>query len=128
MQEQAVILVSVVVDSRPVWGIHHGSPLADSFHEAAGNPVLLRLLARMAVARRPPTGFPRRLVVEESGEHRGRLDLKTGGIVPIVNLARWAGMAAGVTSAPTRERLRRRRTPGRCGHPRRGRSSTRSRC
>jgi CBS domain-containing protein len=26
--------------------------------------------------------------------------------VPIVNLARWAGMAAGVTSASTRERLK----------------------
>jgi CBS domain-containing protein len=45
-------------------------------------------------------------VVEHSGEHRGRLDLKGGGLIPIVDLARWAGMAAGVTSASTSERLR----------------------
>jgi CBS domain-containing protein len=52
------------------------------------------------------SGFLRGLVVEDSGEHRGRLDLKSGGLLPIVNLARWAGMAAGVTSASTRERLK----------------------
>jgi CBS domain-containing protein len=105
-QEQAALLVSVCVDSRPVWGVHLGSPLADTFRGAADNAALLRLIANMALARRPPTGFLRGLVVEDSGEHRGRLDLKSGGLVPIVNLARWAGMAAGVTSASTRERLK----------------------
>ena len=40
------------------------------------------------------------------GAHRGRLDLKHGGLIPIVDLARWAGMAAGVTSASTPARLR----------------------
>jgi CBS domain-containing protein len=105
-QEKALILVSVLVDSRPVWGLHTGTPVADSFRLAPGNPSLLRLLARFALSSRPPTGFLRGLVVEHGGEHRGRLDLKHGGVVPIVNLARWAGMAAGVTSASTSERLR----------------------
>jgi CBS domain-containing protein len=104
-QEQALILASVLVDSRPVWGIHTGTPVADSFRLAPGNEQLLRMLARFALSHRPPTGFMRGLVVEHSGEHRGRLDLKHGGIIPIVDLARWAGMAAGVTSAPTIERL-----------------------
>src|SRR6185295_18603176 len=45
-------------------------------------------------------------VVEHSGERRGQLDLKHGGLIPIVDLARWAGMAAGMASASTRERLR----------------------
>ncbi len=105
-QEQALILVSVVVDSRPVWGIHTGTPVADTFRLAPRNPALLRLLARYALSHRPPTGFLRGLVVEHSGEHRGRLDLKHGGVIPIVDLARWAGIAAGVTSASTTERLR----------------------
>ena len=105
-QEKALVLVSVLVDSRPVWGIHTGTPVADSFRPAPGNPALLRLLARFALSHRPPTGFLRGLVVESSGEHRGRLDLKNGGVLPIVDLARWAGMAAGVTSASTSERLR----------------------
>ncbi len=105
-QEKALILVSVLVDSRPVWGRHTGTPVADTFRLAPSNPALLRLLARFALSHRPPTGFFRGLVVEHTGEHRGRLDLKQGGLVPIVDLARWAGMAAGVTSASTNERLR----------------------
>jgi CBS domain-containing protein len=105
-QEKALVLVSVLVDSRPVWGLHTGTPIADSFRLAPGNPALLRLLARFALSHRPPTGFFRGLVVEPTGEHRGRLDLKQRGVVPIVDLARWAGMAAGVTSASTSERLR----------------------
>jgi CBS domain-containing protein len=105
-QEQALILVSVVVDSRPVWGIRTGVSLADGFRDARRHPALLRQLARFSLSFRPPTGFLRGIVVEHSGEHRGQLDLKHGGLVPIVDLARWAGMAAGVTSASTPERLR----------------------
>jgi len=105
-QEKALILVSVLVDSRPVWGVHTGTPVADTFRLAPRNPALLRLLARFALSHRPPTGFLRGLVVEHGGEHRGRLDLKHGGVIPIIDLARWAGMAAGVTIASTQERLR----------------------
>src|SRR5205085_3499100 len=105
-QEQALILVSVLVDSRPVWGISAGTPVAAEFSLARRHPDLLRLLARYALSFRPPTGFLRGLVVEHSGERRGQLDIKHGGMIPIVDLARWAGMAAGVASASTRERLR----------------------
>jgi CBS domain-containing protein len=105
-REQALILVSVLVDSRPVWGIHSGAPVSETFRAAKLRPALLHLLARFALSHRPPTGFLRGLVVEHDGEHRGRLDLKRGGLLPVVDLARWAGMAAGVTSASTLERLR----------------------
>ncbi len=105
-QEQALILVSVVVDSRTVWGLGTGMSVSEAFRAARSHPALLHRLARFSLSYRPPTGFLRGLVVEHSGEHRGRLDLKLGGLVPIVDLARWAGMAAGVTSASTPERLR----------------------
>jgi CBS domain-containing protein len=85
----------VVVDSRTVWGLHTGCRSRRPFRAARGHPALLRQLARFSLSYRPPTGFLRGLVVEHSGEHRGRLDLKLGGLVPIVDLARWAGMAAG---------------------------------
>jgi CBS domain-containing protein len=104
-QEQALILASVLVDSRPVWGVHTGTPVADAFR-ISENETLLRMLARFALSHRPPTGFLRGLVVEHSGEHRGLLDLKHGGMIPIVDLARWAGMAAGLSTASTIERLR----------------------
>jgi CBS domain-containing protein len=102
----ALILVSVVVESRTVWGLSTGISVAEAFRAARRHPAMLRELARFSLSYRPPTGFLRGLVVEHSGEHRGQLDLKRGGLVPIVDLARWAGMAAGVTSASTPERLR----------------------
>jgi CBS domain-containing protein len=105
-REQALILVSVLVDSRPVWGVHSGNQVSDTFRSARARPQLLHLLGRFALSHRPPTGFLRGLVVEHDGEHRGRLDLKNGGLLPVVDLARWGGMAAGVTSASTLERLR----------------------
>ncbi|MDX6377074.1 MAG: hypothetical protein QOE98_1377, partial [Gaiellaceae bacterium] len=81
-------------------------PMVAAFRDARRHPQLLRGLARLALAHRPPTGFLRDIVVEHSGEHAGRLDLKHGGLLPIVDLARYAGLAAGVTSASTLDRLR----------------------
>jgi CBS domain-containing protein len=106
-QEKALILVSVITDSRPVWS--SGGAVGGGLFEARPYPDhadLLRMLARFALSFRPPTGFLRDFVVEHSGERRGRLDIKHGGMIPIVDLARWAGMAAGVASASTLERLR----------------------
>ena len=105
-EEDASILISVLVDGRPVWGTDDGAPLAKALRGARERPDLLRLLARDALAYRPPTGFVRELVIEHSGAAGRTLDLKRGGLLPIVNLARWAGMAAGVSAAGTAERLR----------------------
>ena len=149
-REKALILVSVISDSRPLWGCgpgagtgttgmrgadrgrgyagrgqgsaggtgaegagHEGEgeagkgvSVADTLWQARGHPDLLRLLARFALQFRPPTGFLRDFVVEHSGERRGQLDIKHGGMIPIVDLARWAGMAAGVASCSTVDRLR----------------------
>ena len=104
--EQALMLSSVVAEARPVWGMHAGAPLMAAFRDVRSKQMLLRGLARLALTHRPPMGFLRDLVVEHSGVHAGRLDLKHGGLLPIVDLARYAGLAAGVTSASTRERLR----------------------
>jgi CBS domain-containing protein len=105
-QDNAPMLVSVLVDSRPVWGAESGPLVAETFRLAPEHPALLRLLAEFALAHKPPTGFLRGRVIDFSGEPRGRLDLKHAGVVPIANLARWAGMAAGVACASTSERLR----------------------
>jgi CBS domain-containing protein len=102
-REQAIIAVSVLVESRPVWSADRA---ADVLWEAGAQPDLLRLLARLALSFRPPTGFLREFVVEHSGERKGQLDIKHGGLIPIVDLARWAGMAAGLAGASTPERLR----------------------
>jgi len=63
-------------------------------------------LLRLALADKPPTGFLRDIVVEHSGEHRGTFDIKSGGLVPIVDIARYAAVSAGATVTSTVERLR----------------------
>jgi CBS domain-containing protein len=110
-QEHALIFVSMITDSRPLWesgtgAEGTGASVADALGKARSHPDLLRLLARFALLFRPPTGFLRDFVVEHSGERRGQLDIKHGGLIPIVDLARWAGMSAGATSGSTVERLR----------------------
>lgn len=104
--EQSMILVSLLCDGRMVTG--RGS-LPDPFaalERAAARPILLRLLLRVGLAPKPPTGFLRDVVVEHSGEHRGRFDIKRGGLLPLVNLARFGGVAAGSRVTGTVERLR----------------------
>jgi CBS domain-containing protein len=102
-REQAIIGVSVIVDSRPV---RAPDGTDEMLWKAPAQPNLLRLLARLALSFRPPTGFLRDFVVEHSGERKGQLDIKHGGLIPVVDLARWAGMSAGVGGASTAERLR----------------------
>jgi CBS domain-containing protein len=104
-QDKALILTSVLVDNRPVWGVHTGTPVADTFRLASSYPRLLRMLARFALSHRPAARRFRGLVVEHGGRHAGTLDLKQGGLVPIRDLARWGAMSAGVTTATTPERL-----------------------
>jgi CBS domain-containing protein len=105
-QKKALILSSVIVDSRPVWGVHTGTPVADTFRLAASYPRLLRMLARFALSHRPAARRFRGLVLDHGGDHPGKLDLKLGGLVPILDLARWGAMSASVTTATTPERLR----------------------
>jgi CBS domain-containing protein len=73
---------------------------------APEHPYFLERLARAAVELRPPTGFVRELVVERSGAHVGTLDVKSGGVGPVVNLARLYALGAGSTAKGTVDRLR----------------------
>jgi CBS domain-containing protein len=112
-QEKALILISVLVEGRPVWDADAAAAtLAGVLQTAPRHRSLIRGLARMAVARKPPTGFFRDFVVSHDGGRSGTLDIKRGGLLPVVDIARWAGMTAGVGSASTPERLRAGRDAG----------------
>ncbi|MCB1907489.1 MAG: cyclic nucleotide-binding/CBS domain-containing protein [Rhodocyclaceae bacterium] len=67
-----------------------------------------RFLAQLVenmLANRPPLGFFRHLVLIASGEHAKTFDIKTRGIIPIVDLARVQALAAGITEVGTVRRL-----------------------
>ncbi len=105
-QPKAVILLSVVVDARGVWNSRLTEPRLNAvFARTRKHPQMLRLLRSLALGHRPPLGFVRGFVVEHDGGHKGQLDLKTGGLLPITDLARAAGMEAGVAAASTSARL-----------------------
>ncbi len=105
-REQVVIAASVLFDGRTVAGVGVGETVLESLVPPRRDDRLVRLLARLALAHRPPSGFRRDVVVAHDGDHRGTFDVKRGGILPIVDLARWAGIAAGSTATGTAARLR----------------------
>jgi CBS domain-containing protein len=106
-QDGALLLSAMVADSRPVTDTALGLHLTDSIRSHTRTVQFLRALLDEALGWRPPTGFFRDFVVAHTGEHRGRLDLKRGGLAPVVALGRWIAIATGQAYGTTAERLRR---------------------
>ena len=104
--EEQLVAISIVLDARTIHGPDEGLDLPALLRDARPRPALLRLLLIQALASKPPTGFLHDIVVEHSGEHAGQLDIKRGGLLPVVNIARYAGLAAGANTTSTIERLR----------------------
>jgi CBS domain-containing protein len=106
-RNRGLMLLCVVVESDPVWGPPTAAErLAAAFARSPNREDMLMRLAAAALAARPPTGFLRHFVLHSSGERRGVLDIKHGGLLPIEALARWSGLAARVGAASTRARLK----------------------
>jgi CBS domain-containing protein len=104
---KALLLSAMVADSRPLTNPPLGRALTAQIRSHTRTPHFLRALLSEALAWRPPTGFVRDFVVQHTGEHRGRLDLKAGGLTPVVGLARWIAVVSGDASGTTPDRLRR---------------------
>ena len=106
-QPEAVLHASTFLDLRGVAADPGpAAALRDWLTErAAGRVLFLRHLARDAVARRPPLGLLGGFVVERSGVHKDRLDLKARGIFPITQAARVHALALGLPETGTLDRL-----------------------
>ena len=63
------------------------------------------MLAKNALFNRPPLGFLRQFVVEKSGEHKNKLNLKLSGLAPVVDAARVMALDLGIDTTNTMERL-----------------------
>ena len=104
-KSEDLIAISILLDGRSVDRHRGAMAVFSAVHDARKRPTVLRLLLSLALASKPPTGFLRDIVVEQSGEHRGSFDIKQGGLLPIVGIARYVGLAAGATSTSTVARL-----------------------
>jgi CBS domain-containing protein len=104
--ESHLIRASVAFDFRPcAGGLAVAAPLSARIRAARDYPDFMRLMARTATGYPVALGFRGSLAVERRGAAAGRLDLKRGAIVPLVNLVRFHALANGVTISPTLDRI-----------------------
>ena len=105
---KTVTLAVNFFDMRTVWGEDglRQRLMAEILPECTAAKVFLAYLAAHALGNQPPLGFFRNFVVARSGAHEGEVDLKKRGLLPIVDLARFYALAAGVDSVPTQQRLK----------------------
>jgi CBS domain-containing protein len=96
------LALTVLVERRVLWGTPRNPlPLAsDGVRER-----VLGALARRALEYQPPTGFDAEAVLEAGGARSDRLDIRRAAVIPIVEMGRWAGAAAGIIEGSTPERL-----------------------
>ncbi len=99
-EPRALVEAANFFDFRPVHGDLSLEALRGVLLHAGGEKIFLAHLAKAALGFRPPLGLFRQIRAEEGG-----VDLKKGGIIPIVSLARLFALEAGVEARPTLERL-----------------------
>ncbi|GAA4904852.1 cyclic nucleotide-binding/CBS domain-containing protein [Tessaracoccus lubricantis] len=104
---EAVLNSSIFFDMRPVHGDQtlYTSLQQHVLRAAPGSTRFLGHLAKHANDAEVPVGFLRGFVVEKRGEHRDRLDIKLGGINPIVDVARIYALRWALPQVSTRARL-----------------------
>lgn len=105
-EEKVLIATSILLDGRVILGPSHGLDPGAIIYEQRHRQKLERAMLRLALAAKVPMGFRRDIVVDHSGEHRGTLDIKHGGLLPVTDLARYAALKADIDVLGTVERLR----------------------
>ena len=106
---EAVLKLSLLADARHLLGDGTltealRAHLARRMTEA---PMLLRYLAREALRFDPPLGFFGGLQVERSGPAKGRLDVKKGGLFPLMHGLKTMALEHGIAETSTHDRAAR---------------------
>lgn len=105
---KALMHASIFFDMRPVYGageLFRGLQQA-VLGAARGNSIFLAQLTASAAQLTPPLGFFKNFVLEHSGEHKNRFDVKLRGIMPLTDIARIYALASGDAEIGTRQRLK----------------------
>jgi len=92
----ALLLSSIAADNQPLTQITLGRTIMENIRETTRSHEYLSEALRFALAKKPPIGFVKDFIVDQSGENRGGLNLKEGGLAPIASLARWCAIAQGM--------------------------------
>lgn len=107
-QSLALMHASIFFDARP---LHGDGGLYASLQDlvlttAPASQRFLGHLAAHAVDRQPPLGFFKGFVLEKEGEHRDQVDIKSGGVHAVIEMARVYALANGVPDLSTTSRIR----------------------
>ena len=97
---EALMMAGIFFDFRVVAGGLDIEPLERIVQESAQNELFSAFLAREALRFRPPLNMFRRISATD-----GKVDLKKGGIAPLVAAGRVFGIRAGSSARATRERF-----------------------
>jgi CBS domain-containing protein len=104
---KALMLTCVFFDLRAIHG--NAALLDDLRHDVLqrtrGNSIFLAHMVGNALLHQPPLGMFKGISTIRSGEHKGKIDLKHTGVVPIVDLARVYALAGGDSAVNTHDRL-----------------------
>lgn len=105
--DKPAFVTSIGFDYRQIAGPLAAEATLDAVvRSAKDRPAFIWRLARLAVEMKPPLGFRGDVVVRTVGDHRGVLDIKEGGLIPVTDLARLFALEAGLATSSTVERLR----------------------
>ncbi|MHA1154051.1 MAG: DUF294 nucleotidyltransferase-like domain-containing protein [Alphaproteobacteria bacterium] len=97
---ESLMMVGIFFDFRAVAGSLAVEPMQEIIAEAADNQIFMAYVARQSLGFRAPLNLFRRIKADD-----GMVDLKTGGIAPIVAAGRVFGIKAGTRARPTRNRF-----------------------
>ncbi|MFE3291282.1 putative nucleotidyltransferase substrate binding domain-containing protein [Rhodococcus sp. NPDC059234] len=100
--DQGVVMISLLADSRIATGPADLDLAAAAADRLRASPDASRLLLREAVEDKARMHSLREILTRRTDT----VDLKAQGVMPIVNIARWAGLAAESVEAATPARLR----------------------
>lgn len=102
LRDRGLILSSLMIDGRVIWGAPALNTVPAAYRRMrTDHPNALRLQLLNALAERVRAPSLRDVLSRRSGT----FDLKSHAVTPIVNLARWGGLVADLTSATTPVRL-----------------------
>ena len=102
-----LLMASIFFDFRPIYaGTEFPYILQDLLLKAIRkHRLFIRFMAKIALTNRPPLSLLKRFVVEKSGEHKNKVDLKMRGLTPVVDAARVLSLDLGIKTQNTLGRL-----------------------
>ena len=102
-----LLMASIFFDFRAIYaGTQFPNMLRDQMLKAIRkNRLFIRFMAKVALTNRPPLSLLKRFIVEKSGEHKNKIDLKMRGLTPVVDAARVLSLDLGIKTQNTLDRL-----------------------